>query len=202
MLFVSASHYAMSGVREAEQVLKENSKWIQEAGRFFHLSPRTIASVIFVEHDLNVSWMDRDIDPLLAQYGLNVSLGLGQVKIETAQWIERELKDSISLYYLGDSVRGAFPYSSSRDDIVQRLLDPHHNSYYIAAFLAMISSRWERAGIPTVHRIDILATLYSAGVVENNVEKRRPRWNPASNYFGKIAKGFFDSDILLDIFPR
>lgn len=192
----------MTGERDAEQVLRENSIWIQEAGRFFHLSPRAVASVIFVEHDLNVSWKDRDIDPLLARYGLNVSLGLGQVKIETAQWIERELKDTASLYYLGESVRRAFPFSSSRDDIVQRLLDPHNNSHYIAACLAMISSRWESAGIPIASRIDILATLYSAGVVENGLEKRTPHEHPRANSFGLLAAQFYNSNFLRDIFPQ
>jgi hypothetical protein len=199
LLFVSTC--SANGIRDAEQVLRKNSPWIQEAGRCFHLSPRTIASVVFVEHVLNVTWKDREIDPLLATYGLNVSLGLGQVKIETAQWIERELKDSTSLYYLGDSVRSAFPYSNSCDNIVQRLLDPHYNSYYIAAFIAMISSRWESAGIDITGRIDILATLYSAGVVEKNVEKRKPRQNPEANSFGLHAAEFYKSTFLRDLFP-
>jgi hypothetical protein len=192
----------VTGERDAEQMLRENSIWIQEAGRFFHLSPRAVASVIFVEHDLNVSWKDRDIDPLLAKYGLNVSLGLGQVKIETAQWIERELKNTASLYYLGDSVRRAFPFSRSRDDIVQRLLNPHNNSYYIAACLAMICSRWESSGTSIASRIDILATLYSAGVVEKNVEKRTPNEHPRANSFGVLAAQFYNSNFLRDVFPQ
>jgi hypothetical protein len=200
LLFVLAC--SASGIREAEQVLRNNSVWIQEAGRCFHISPRTLASVVFVEQALNVTWKDREIDPLLATYGLNVSLGLGQVKIETAQWIERELKDTASLFYLGDSVRSAFPYSNSRDNIVQRLLDPHYNSYYVAAFIAMISSRWESAGIGITDRIDILATLYSAGVVEKNVEKRKPRPNPEPNSFGLRAAEFYNSTFLRDIFSR
>jgi hypothetical protein len=84
---------------------------------------------------------------------------------------------------------------------VQRLLDPHYNSYYIAAFIAMISSRWEAAGIDITGRIDILATLYSAGVIEKDVEKRMPRKNPEANSFGLRAAEFYNSSFLRDIFP-
>lgn len=195
--------YAQSGVETAESVLLDNCAHIVEAGKLFNVSPRLIASVIYVENARNVSWMDRDIDPLLADYGLNVSLGLGQVKINTAKWIEEELCDSSSEYYLGEPSNGRIQRSRSRQELVKRLVEPESNVCYVAALLAMIDRRWTEAGVPIGNEVDILATLYSAGVVgDDRMEKRKPHANPRSNEFGRIALEFFNSSEMLDCLPR
>ncbi len=208
---------------QALHVLEENSAVILEAGKLFNISPRLIASVIYVEHALNVTWIDRDVDPLLAGYGLNVSLGLGQVKINTALWIEKSLSDSTSLYFLGRKFSKIIPLSTSREELVHRLLAPElkmapqatWNTKYIAANLAMVRHRWKEAGINIDNRTDILATLYSAGVVTDDApmksarggfafggEKRPPHKNPQANSFGKLAKEFYESELLLSLFPN
>jgi hypothetical protein len=194
---------AQSGDETVETVLRENSTFILEGGRVFHVSSRLIASVIYVEHTRNVSWMDREIDPLLADYGLNVSLGLGQVKINTAIWIEDQFSDSSSRYFIRDVVSGTMLKSLSREELINRLLSPGQNVCYIAAYLAMISKRWSDAGISIANNVEILATLYSAGAVgENGLEKRIPHTNPRPNTFGLYARDFFYSNELSNLFPR
>lgn len=187
---------------QAIQVLKKNTEAIVSAGNLFNISPRLIASVIYVEHALNVTWVDRDVDPLLAVYGLNVSLGLGQVKINTAVWIEQSLHDSTSAYFLGANCSELIPLSASREETIKRLLLPPWNAKYIAANLAMIRYRWKEAGVTIDDNTEILATLYSAGVVENNIEKRFPRTQPVSNGFGKLAEKFYLSNICRDELPE
>ena len=66
----------------------------------------------------------------------------------------------------------------------------------------MIVTRWSKAGFPTTDRVDIVATLYSIGIVEDNLEKTKPHDNPVPNDFDRVALQFFESDILVDIFPH
>lgn len=193
---------AQTSVQEAIAVLRENSNFITEAGKSIGVHPRLMASVIYIEHVLNVTWVDRELDVTLANYGLNTSLGLGQVKISTAQWVELQLKDTSSEYFLNDSIRLIFPFSTSREDLIHRLANPRWNSYFIAAYLAVILKRWSGAGVPLNDRVDIVATLYSAGVEKSRKETRKPHPKPVSNEFGTLAKAFFDSEILVDVFPR
>jgi hypothetical protein len=195
--------YSQAHTQEAVGVLKQNADVICKAGELFNVSPRIVASVIFVEHALNVTWVDRDVDPLLAQYDINVSLGLGQVKINTAKWIEELLHDSTSRYFLGEKYSLLLPLSTSREDLVKRLLIPSCNAKYIAAVIAMIQHRWKEAEVDIRNEVDILATLYSAGVVnDDGFEKRPPHENPKSNRFGKIAEEFYESEIEGVEFPK
>jgi hypothetical protein len=161
-----------------------------------------MASMIYAEYVLNVTWIDKELDIPLASAGLNTSIGLGQVKVSTAQWIEHQMCDSASLYFLGDSIRKKFPFSLSRADLVDRLAIPKWNCYYVAADLAMILKRWSDAGVPLHYRVDIAATLYSAGVEKSGQEIRSPHSNPKTNQFGIVAREFYESESLLSIFPR
>lgn len=193
---------AQSPEEKAQFVLKENREFIIQGGRTFGVNPRLMVSVIYAEQVLNVTWGDKELDIPLAKAGLNTSVGLGQVKVSTAEWIEHQMCDSASLYFLGDSIRKKFPFSFSRADLVDRLAIPKWNCYYVAGYLAMILKRWSEAGVPLHHRVVIAATLYSAGVEKSGREIRKPHSNPISNNFGRLADAFYESESLLSIFPR
>lgn len=193
---------AQSPKHQAFAVLRSNSEQIKKAAELFGVHPRVVAGVIFVEQVMNVSWVDRALDVTFANYGFNTSIGMGQVKVETAQWIETALRDSASMYFLGDSLGRVFPLSESRQETVDRLADPGWNAWYVAANLAMILKRWSEAGFPLLDKTDVLATLYSTGVVRDGVEKKKPHSRPIPNQFGRIASQFFHSDILSELFPR
>jgi hypothetical protein len=199
ILFIS-SEYARS--QSALSAIQKSANEINGAGRSFNISPRLIACVIYSENLLNVTWKDRDVDPLLARYGLDVSLGLGQVKVSTAQWIETALHERENKYYIGSLYSEVVPFSPVRDTLIKRLLDPDWNTKYVAAYLAMIRNRWKEAGEDIGEKADILATLYSAGVIENGIEKRAPHADPRPNEFGNVARSFYLSDQLIDMFPR
>jgi hypothetical protein len=207
ILFVSLFQYcnfaiAQSPEDKAQFVLIENREFIMQAGKTFGVKSRLMVSVIYTEQVINVTWGDKELDIPLAKAGLNTSLGLGQMKVSTAEWFEHQMCDSASLYFLGDSIWKKFSHSRSRADLVDRLAIPKWNCYYVAGYLAMILKRWSDADVPLFHRVDIVATLYSAGVEKSGREIRSPHINPTPNNFGKFANAFYESDSLLSIFPR
>lgn len=201
---IAIIHPAVSQSRhaQAESVLLNNHDPICRAANAFRIKPRLAASVIFVEQFKNVNWVDRKLDVVFATYGYNSSIGIGQVKVKTAEWIELALHDSSNEYFLGEEFKEAIPRSDSRDGLVRRLNDHNWNADYVAANLRLILERWGRAGVDIASRVDILATLYSTGVVAGDQEKKSPHPNPQSNEFGKLAKRFYDSDLLLFWYPR
>ncbi|MGB2867466.1 MAG: hypothetical protein WBD36_03370 [Bacteroidota bacterium] len=202
VLLLSSIGQAQSNEHQALRVLRSNCENIKNAAILFNVHPRDVASVIFVEHLMNVTWVDRKLDVTFAKYGFNTSIGLGQVKVETAKWIESTLRDSASRYFLGDSLGTIFPATASKPDLISRLSDSAWNACYVAANIAMIDKRWADAGISLSGRVDVLATLYSVGVVQSGVEKRKPHSNPLANQFGRLAEQFYNSDILIDLYPR
>lgn len=191
-----------SRVAQAESVLLQHHDPICRAANAFGIKPRLAASVIFVEQFKNVNWVDRKLDVVFAKYGYNSSIGIGQVKVKTAEWIEQALHDSVNKYFPGGVFSAVIPQSGSRDTLVKRLSDPSWNANYVAANLRQILERWGRAGVEIASRVDILATLYSTGVVSGEREKKSPHPNPQPNEFGTLAKRFYDSDMLLFWYPR
>lgn len=63
---------------------------------------RTLCSTVCTERLLNYDWKDLALDVLLAQSGWNSSIGLCQVELKTAYWIEVQLDDSRSKFYPGN----------------------------------------------------------------------------------------------------
>ena len=182
--------------------MRGNAQFINDAACRFGVHSRLVAGVIFVEQVMNVSWVDRALDATFAGYGFNTSIGIGQVKIETAEWVESVLRDSTCEYFLNDSSSRVFPTQGSRDDMIKRLSEPKWNTLYVAATIAVIIKRWSVAGFPIDHRPDIIGTLYSTGVWEDEQEKKKPHANPIPNGFGRIVGQFLDSKAVLDLFPQ
>jgi len=150
----------------------------------------------------------------------NLSYGVTGIKENTAQRIERYLKDSTSVYYLGDNYAHILDYDSTRnynnqhnDTLslrVKRLVQykDHYYSYlYAAIYIKQIKTQWEKAGFPIDNRPEILASLFNLGY-----QKSVPKKNPSvggSNFkireqeytFGSVAYEFYYSGEMSDIFP-
>ena len=73
---------------EAEKIIKDNADTIIKAGEKFNVNPAIIAGCIYAEQTINVDVKDKYIDPLVYSYGIDVSLGIGQVRISTAKKVE------------------------------------------------------------------------------------------------------------------
>jgi hypothetical protein len=150
----------------------------------------------------------------------NLSYGVTGIKENTAQRIERYLKDSTSMYYLGNKYAHLLDYDSTinynnqhNDTMsvrVKRLVQykDHYYSYlYAAIYIKQIKTQWEKAGFPIDNRPEILASLFNLGY-----QKSVPKKNPAvggSNFkireqdytFGSVAYEFYYSGEMSDIFP-
>lgn len=150
----------------------------------------------------------------------NLSYGVTGIKENTAINIERYLKDSTCVYYLGSQYAHLLDYDSTQnfknggnDTLNVRLsrlvqFKNHYYSYlYAAIFLKQMKMQWERAGYPIDDRPEILASLFNLGY-----QRSKPKKNPAvggatydikgTDYtFGAVAFEFYYSGELADIFP-
>jgi hypothetical protein len=135
--------------------------------------------------------MEDRMDHLLAGAGYNSSMGLGQVKLETAIWIEENINDPSSNYYLGEDHRPLLRQSVSRLDLVQKLATDSSNLLYVTAYLEMIKHRWKAAGTPLDTSISVVASLYALGAMKANGDERMPHGHAEPNQFGRVAEQFY-----------
>jgi hypothetical protein len=145
------------------------------------------------------------------------SWGVMGVKEETAVQIEKNLTDKSSAFYLGDSYSHLLDFKTA--DIQQerfaRMTDQHDHYYsylYAGLYLKQIEQQWKNAGfdISTKENLrpEILATLYNVGF-KNSLPNPNPKSGGAgipigtgTMSFGSLAKSFYDSNELINEFPR
>lgn len=143
------------------------------------------------------------------------SWGVMGMKENTAIAVEEHLKDSTSPYYLGPSYEHLLDYTATSTDIKQarfiRMTDQHNHywSYlYAGLFIKQIETQWAKAGFPITGNVGIISTLYNIGF-----ERSQPNANPqvggaqivindVSKSFGGLAAEFYDSNLLVDLYPR
>jgi len=140
------------------------------------------------------------------------SLGVNGIKEETAKKIEKNLKDSTSVYYLGKKYEHMLDFTTA-DTSTERFkrLTSYKNHYYSYLYTALslkeFNKQWERAGYPIGNRPEILATLFNIGF-----DLSKPKANPEvgganivirdkTYTFGAIAYEFYYSGELYDLFP-
>lgn len=140
------------------------------------------------------------------------SLGVTGIKELTAQTIEKYLKDSTSIYYLGKKYENLLDFKTDnpQQERIDRLVDfrNHFYSYmYAAVFLKQVKHQWERKGFPIDNRPEILSTLFNVGFPQS-VPKKDPKVGgsvikikekPIS--FGMIGYQFYYSGEMNDLFP-
>ena len=202
--FILVFSFLTAGEKE-ERVLNKliaRKEIIHSTARSVGISPRIVASVIYAERLLNYNWDDAILDDVLAKSGYNSSIGFGQVKLNTAFWIEEELHNPAGKYYLGKEIASQFKRSSSRNELAEKLIKDSSNIYYAAAYIAMIKQSWKSVYLFRLeNEAGILATLYSLGINVANGTERLPHPNPKMNDFGRTAQDFFDSFELRKEFP-
>lgn len=140
------------------------------------------------------------------------SWGLFGIKDETARVTETHLIDKSSPFYLGKLFENILTFKTTDVDQerFQRITDEHNHYYsylYTALYVAQIERQWEKAGFPVENRPEIIATLWNLGF-----EKSKPNKDPKSGgaeidingtiySFGSLAKAFYYSDELIELFP-
>lgn len=165
--------------------IKEQQLFIKNAASKFNVNPQHLSAIIYTERTLNYDWTDEALDIAIAKAGKNSSMGFCQVKLKTAYFIERQLHNSNSLFYLGKQYKNLLFVSQNVTELIDKLMDKQLNIFYAAAYLKIMQIRWEKAGYPIDKRPDILGTLYSTGLYNNDGTEREPNSNPKANTFGK-----------------
>lgn len=190
---------------------------IDSAALVTGVEPRMIVAVLVGEQirlfNSNREAYKKWIGPLkILSVETQFSLGVTGIKIPTAQRIERQLKDTSSVFYLGKEYEHLLDFKTNNieEERVSRLTSykNHYYSYLYAALnVKQIKVQWERAGYPIDNRPEILATLFNIGF-----EVSQPKPNPVvggsginiydKKYtFGAIAYEFYYSGELFDLFP-
>ena len=175
---------------EAEKIIKDNAATIIKAGKKFNVNPAIIAGCIYAEQTMNVDAKDKYIDPLVYSYGIDVSIGIGQVRISTAKKVE-------SKGYMPKITVDEFVISNGEESIIDNqennmraraLMNDGINIMYVAAYLSYIQDIWKNVYPQISGKSDILGTLYNIGEYGNNGVNS----NPQSNAFGKTVKINYD----------
>jgi len=168
--------------------IKDNITLIKSASKKFDIDYRILCSVIYTERTLNYNWEDKALDNVLAEVGLNSSIGFCQVKIKTAYWIEIQLSDTNSIYYCGKKYRHIIKVSLTPEEIITKLNNDSLNILYAAAYIKIMVNRWLKAGFPISNKPVIIGTLYSTGLFHIDGTERKPNLKPVPNEFGTKVK--------------
>lgn len=206
LFFLLSLAFPNEGISQgrAEEVLRANRRFVVQAAETFSISPRLLASVIYAEQSLNVSPGEIILDHVLAKSGYNSSMGIAQIKVNTARWIELQLVDEQGEFFLGNDLRKSIGVSDNDAEIIDKLENPKTNFLYAAAYLAMIEKLWrDSLSLETLKSTSqgIKATLYSLGLLRPDGAVRQPHSDAQLNRFGSTAKAFFDSILLRKEFP-
>lgn len=176
---------------EAAEVVKSNRQNLLEAAEEFGVDPNIVALVIYTEQADNVNKRDTFTD-WLAVGGVDTSVGIGQVKLSTAQDIEQsgyiepiiDPQESFNYFSQPDLDSDFANHLRENVTTTKTLSDNKTNARYVAAYLKMIQDAWE-SEYPAISKdLAIMATLYNIGIGV-------PHANPKPNPFGENAKSYF-----------
>lgn len=191
---------------------------IYKASALLDRKPRTLVSILIVEQ-LRLYNDNREIfktvfAPLkILGNQSQFSWGVMGIKQETAITTEQNLKSTTSPFYLGTRYERLLDFTTDNRDEERfnRLVNKDDRFYsylYAAVILKETESQWKNAGYDISKKPEILATLFNIGF-----EHSKPNASPSSGgaaitvgsttySFGALAKAFYDSNELIDIFPR
>jgi hypothetical protein len=204
----------------AKEALEKDQIAIIRAAELAGVNPRLVVGSLMVEQ-LRLFFSQRELfkqffQPLkIFANSTQISLGVMAIKPETAAIIERNLKDTNSLYYLGEERAGLLDYPagvSIEDERVKRLsseADNHFWSYlYGALYIKELMMGWERAGFSINERPEIIGTLYNVGFSQSK-PKTDPKVggstvvvNGRDYSFGHLVSEFYFSGELMEIYPE
>jgi hypothetical protein len=207
------------------EALEKDKPYIDSAAKAAGVEARTIVATLVGEQvrlfNSRRQRFKQYIAPLKTlSVGTMMSFGPTGIKEFTAMRIERNLKDSNCVFYLGKAYRHLLDFdpseyfrhavSDSMSMRIKRLAqykDHYYSFLYTALFIKQIKMQWERAGYPIDERPEIFASLFNLGY-----HKSIPKKNPAVGgsvfrvhdkvyTFGGVAFDFYYSGELLDLFP-
>jgi hypothetical protein len=209
-----------------KEAIRRDTDVINRVSRETGVPARVIVAPLVVEQ-LRLFYSEREIfkaifGPLkILGNQSQFSWGVMGIKQDTARLIETHLASSTSPFYTGPQLSHILDYPATTtvkqadaDDAVRfaRLTDDHNRYYsylYGAIYMKEIMAQWSRYEQKGADlSVGVLATLYNIGFANS-----KPHGGPqiggaeitvnGSVYsFGGLAQAFYDSDELIDVFPR
>jgi hypothetical protein len=175
---VGQSEVLAEGVRKS---LQKHGSIIFDAARKFEIDPYLLGAIL-VDEIARLKPFETITDELGVNIvGLNISVGIGQVKIDTANDL---IKKGV---YHPDSEDKKLPFvrltNANRAYLYVYLIQPKHSIYFAAAFIRYVINFW-KPKIDLAKRPEIIATLYSLGYGE-------PKPDPVASDRGEQIIGEF-----------
>ncbi len=102
------------------KILRKNKDDIEKIAKKYNLPPALIAAIIYKEQ-CHLFPFEKELEMIKVRLGGNATLGLGQIKISTAFYIESPKIDVI----------GLLPKSGTREELITKLLHDYWNIEYI-----------------------------------------------------------------------
>ena len=172
---------------KASQVIVNNKGNITSSGSSFGVNPQVLASAIFTEQHYNVNWEDYATDYWGGLFGLDTSIGVAQVKISTAMFVED--KGYMPLTLAIDMLYAPMPdYISREYQMIHKLLNNATNINYAAAYLRYFQDTWVGAYPNIANDPGILGTLYNRGH-----QTTSPNSSPGTNWFGNYVNQHYNA---------
>lgn len=165
-----------------EEKFIEHKKHILSAAKEFSIDPAMLGAIL-IDEIARLLPFEGIIDALGGDIvGVNVSVGVAQVKIDTAHDLIRK-----GIYH-PNKKDARLPYdrltNTGRRHLYDYLIQSKHNIRFAAAFIRHVIDLWSQY-IDLSNRVDIIGTLYNRGYGE-------PKKNPTANERGKqIANEFY-----------
>ncbi len=140
------------------------------------------------------------------------SLGVTGIKDFTAMAIERNLKDSVSDYYIGKKYEHLLDFTSQVPDTERyyRLVNYRNHFwqyFYTALYLKQVEKQWRSKNFDISNRPEILTTLYNVGFMfskpkaDPKVGGSTIKINEKPYTFGGVGFDFYYSGELANEFP-
>lgn len=200
------------------QAIVKDKDVIEKVSKVTGISPRLLIAILVPEQmrlfHSNRPLFKKVFEPLkLLGNQSQFSWGLFGIKDGTARAVESHLLDATSPYYLGPASEHALDFVTNdhNQERFERIVNEQDHTYsylYAALFVSQINSQWKKAGFPIDTNTAVQATLWNLGF-----DKSSPKMNPASGgaeidiegtiySFGALAQAFYDSDELIELFPK
>ncbi len=121
LLFVLSNSVKAEEPEEALKKITERMDLIKQASREFTIEYKILSAIIYVERTLNYDWRDDALDVIIAEAGMNSSIGFCQVKLKTAYWIEKQVNTPESIYNPGKQYKGILEIGKSPEELITKL---------------------------------------------------------------------------------
>lgn len=181
--FIETTDGDKAFVDRVRETITPHAKSITQAAKEFDIDPYLLGAIIIDEVVRLGPFEDiRDVF-LLNLLGRNVSVGIAQVKLETANNVTKK-----GLYNPNPKdkklpFRGVLS-NKDREYLYRYVVEPNHNIRFAAAYIRDIINVWAKY-IDLTKRPEIIATLYSKGYGD-------PKSNPITSKRGtQIVEEFY-----------